>query len=242
MISLETLVQENQESLATLQEKLGYVFEDPRYLQKSLIHSSYAFEHKEKHVKDNETLEFLGDAVLDLTVGFALFKHFPEMTEGELTKLRATLVNESHLLLMANEVGLGEYLVLGKGEERSNGRRKSSILACAYEAVIGAIFLDNGYDAVTQFVESHFVPWFEKRKKTLLFADSKSALQEAFQEKYGEAPVYFLEKEEGPDHDKRFFVTVRFREKILAFGSAGSKKEAEQKAAAEALKDINSLL
>lgn len=242
MISLETLIQENQESLSSLQGKLGYVFNDPQLLQKSLIHSSYAFEQEEKHAKDNETLEFLGDAVLDLTVGFALFTHFPEMTEGELTKLRATLVNESHLLLMANEIGLGEYILLGKGEDRSNGRQKSSILASAYEAVVGAIFLDKGYDAVTQFVESHFVPWFEKRKKTLLFADSKSALQEVFQEKYGEAPGYFLEKEEGPDHDKRFFVTVRFHEKTLASGSAGSKKEAEQKAAAEALKDIDSLL
>lgn len=242
MITLDILIQENQQSLDALQKKLGYTFKDPRHLQRALIHSSFSFEQGETFAKDNETLEFLGDAVLDLTVGFALFKCFPDMTEGELTKLRAALVNESHLFLMADEVGLGEHLFLGKGEEQSKGRQKTSILANTYEAVVGAIFLDTGYDAVAQFVESHFVPWFDKRKKNLLFADSKSALQEAFQEKYGEAPAYFLEREEGPDHDKRFFVTVRFRDKVLASGSAGSKKEAEQKAAADALRNRDSFL
>jgi ribonuclease-3 len=149
--------------------------------------------------------------------------------------LRAALVNERHLATMAKELGLGEYLLLGKGEEAGCGREKSSILSCAYEAVMGAIFLDGGYEAASGCVLKYFTPWFEKRQQTMMLADAKSSLQELMQERYNEAPKYVLERSEGPDHAKTFFVTVRFRDEILGDGSAPSKKEAEQQAAAMAL-------
>jgi len=242
MDGLQTLTEQNRAGLSALEEKLGYKFRELNYLQNALIHRSYAFEQGRAVGRDNETLEFLGDAVLDLTVGYALFRHFPDMAEGELTKLRAALVNESHLALMARGIELGGHLLLGRGEERSGGREKPSILACAYEAVAGAIFLDGGYDAAARFVESHFPPYFVEQSRRLLASDPKSALQEALQAKYNETPVYVLEKEEGPDHAKLFHVTVRFRGAVLASGSASSKKEAEQQAAAAALLDIDKLL
>ena len=240
--SLQTLTDQNRAELTALERKLGYGFDKLHHLQNALIHRSYAFEQGSVPVGDNETLEFLGDAVLDLTVGHALFKHFPNMAEGELTKLRAALVNESHLAAMATEIGLGVHLLLGRGEDQSDGRQKPSILANGYEAVVGAIFLDGGYEAAAHFVEQHFAPWFAERSKSLLAADPKSALQEALQAKYNEQPVYVLEKQEGPDHDKQFYVTVRFRNAVLASGAARSKKEAEQQAAAAALQDVDKLL
>ncbi len=242
MNGLQALTEQNRAGLSALEEKLGYRFQQLHHLQNALIHRSYAFEQGKAVGLDNETLEFLGDAVLDLTVGYALFRHFPDMSEGELTKLRAALVNEGHLALMAREIELGGHLLFGRGEEMSRGRQKPSILASAYEAVAGAIFLDGGYDAAAQFVESHFSPYFVERSRSLLTADPKSALQEALQAKYNEPPVYMLEKEEGPDHAKFFHVTVRFRGTVLASGSASSKKEAEQQAAAAALLDLDKLL
>lgn len=241
MVTLDRLTAKNRERLASLEAKMGSGFVDLRYLQHALIHKSYAFEQKKGITKDNERLEFLGDAVLDLAVGVALFKYFPEMAEGELTKLRSALVNESHLRVMADEIDLGQYLLLGRGEEMTDGRQKASILADAYEAVIGAIFLDSGYEVATCFIEKHFTPWFKQHSSKLLVADAKSTLQEVYQEKYNEAPVYLLDKEEGPDHDKRFFVTVCFRGKTLGAGKDSSKKEAEQKAAAAAIRNMDDL-
>lgn len=238
-VTIESLVQQNREQLTRLEDGLGYRFNDPGQLQKALIHSSYAFEQGKSLKKDNETLEFLGDAVLDLTVGHELFQYFPEMREGDLTRLRAALVNERHLALMAREFALGDYLLLGKGEEAGNGREKPSILSCAFEAVVGAIFVDGGYEAAAGFVRVHFVPWFDERQRTIFLADAKSSLQERLQERFNEAPQYVLERSEGPDHDKTFFVTVRFRERILGNGSARSKKEAEQQAAAMALQQFD---
>ncbi len=239
-VTIDSLVHTNQADLVSLEERLCHSFADVSHLQKALIHSSFAFEHGKTLKKDNETLEFLGDAVLDLTVGYALFQHFPDMKEGELTKLRAALVNERHLAHMARKIDLGVCLLLGRGEEVSRGREKSSILACAYEAVVGAIFLDGGYGAATAFVEKHFVPYFAKSQETLLLADAKSSLQERLQEIFSEGPQYVVERDEGPDHDKTFYISVRFREQVLGQGSARSKKEAEQLAAAEAVKNFAS--
>lgn len=235
MEQLSTLIENNKSRLQELEEILGYSFRDPRLLQLALIHRSYAFEHDARQDVDNERLEFLGDAVLDLTIGYALFQKYPEMREGELTKLRAMLVNEAHLAVMAEHISLGRFLYLGKGEDSSNGRSKPSILSCSYEAVVGAIFHDGGYGAVSDFVQRHFVPRLDGRRAQLHLADAKSALQELTQEKYNEAPVYVLEKAEGPDHRKIFTVSVRFRGAVLAYGQATSKKEAEQKGAAAAL-------
>ncbi|HIJ90652.1 MAG: ribonuclease III [Desulfobulbaceae bacterium] len=232
------LVQTPQPDLHLLEEKLGYHFRDRTFLQKAMVHSSHAFEQGRQIQKDNETLEFLGDAVLDLTVGHALFRHFPEMREGDLTRLRAALVNERHLARMAKDLELGRYLLLGKGEETNRGREKASILSCAFEAVAGAIFLDGGYAAAAEFVERYFTPWFDDRQQTMFLADAKSSLQELLQERFNEGPSYVLERDEGPDHNKTFHVSVRFREEILGQGSARSKKEAEQEAAAMALRTL----
>ena len=235
-VTNNTLAQTPQPDLSLLEEKLGYHFRDRAHLHKAMIHSSHAFEQARQMQKDNETLEFLGDAVLDLTVGYALFRHFPEMREGDLTRLRAALVNERHLARMAKDLDLGRYLLLGKGEETNLGREKASILSCAFEAVAGAIFLDGGYPAAAEFVERHFTPWFDDRQQSMFLADAKSSLQELLQERFNEGPRYVLEGDEGPDHNKTFHVSVRFREEILGQGSARSKKEAEQEAAAMALR------
>jgi len=241
MTTLESLFIKNRDQLALFENKLGYVFKDILLLQKAFIHTSYAFEQGQDMQSDNETLEFLGDAVLDLTVGYALIKRFPALREGELTRLRAALVQESHLAVMAKDIGLGEHLLLGKGEDASRGREKSSILSCAFEAVMGSVFLDGGYEAARQVVDTLVVPYIDEKKEDMYLADSKSRLQEMIQEKHNEGPVYTLEKAEGPDHAKIFHVSVRFQDRILARGTARSKKEAEQQAAAEAIRSFASL-
>jgi ribonuclease-3 len=232
---LSSLIDNNKDQLNEIEKNLGYSFRDLGLLQLALIHRSFSFEHDGRQDTDNERLEFLGDAVLDLTIGHALFERYPAMREGQLTKLRAMLVNEGHLAEMAEKISLGRYLCLGKGEDASNGRSKPSILSCTYEAVIGAIFHEGGYGAAADFVSRHFVPCLEAQKDKMHLADAKSSLQELTQEKYNEAPVYVLENAEGPDHRKIFTVSVRFRSQVLAYGKATSKKEAEQQAAAEAL-------
>ena len=231
---IDSLVRINKEELSRLEKTLGYRFTDLRLLQTAVIHSSYAFEQGLEG-NNNERLEFLGDAVLDLVIGHILFHRYAKLHEGELTKLRASLVNEQHLAKMARDIDLGKYLALGKGEDSSQGRGKSSILSCAYEAVVGAVFEDGGYQAVVDCVTGFFVPDIEAKKEDLLIADAKSRLQEVLQEKYNEAPTYKIEAEEGPSHQKLFTVAVIFKAQTLATGQAGSKKEAEQRAAAAAL-------
>ena len=236
-MDIDSLVRINKEQLSTLEKTLGYRFTDLRLLQKALIHSSYAFEQAQGGI-DNENLEFIGDAVLDLIVGHVLYHRYVEMREGELTRLRSSLVNEQHLAKMARAINLGSYLSLGKGEDASHGRTKSSILSCAYEAIIGAIFEDGGYQTVCEVVERFFLPEIEGKKEELLLADAKSRLQEALQEIYNEAPTYRVDAEEGPSHQKIFTIAVCFREQVLGVGQAGSKKEAEQRAASVALDNL----
>jgi len=236
-MDIDSLVRINKEQLSNLEKTLGYRFTDLRLLQKALVHSSYAFEQSQGE-RNNEKLEFLGDAVLDLVIGHMLFHRYGKMREGELTRLRSSLVNEHHLAKMARELELGAYLMLGKGEDASQGRRKSSILSCAYEAVIGAVFEDGGYQIVSELIERFFLPELENKKEELLIADAKSRLQEVLQEKYNEAPTYEIDGEEGPSHKKIFTISVCFRDKVLGTGQAGSKKEAEQRAAAAALQEF----
>lgn len=227
------------QDLHLLEESLAYTFKDRHYLQKALVHSSYAFENGGGADEHYETLEFLGDAVLDLAVGFQLFKRFPDLNEGTLTKLRAGLVNETRLAEIARSLDLGHYLLLGKGEDASHGREKASILACAFEAVIGAVFLDGGFDAATGSVEKLFAEYYGPVSvETLLDLDAKSRLQEMAQERHGITPVYVTERAEGPDHNKIFTVSVHLKEKLLAMGTGRSKKDAEQKAAALAIKNL----
>lgn len=240
-MGIDSLVRKNKQELSALEQTLGYRFTDLRLLQRALTHASFAFEQALSG-QDNETLEFLGDAVLDLVVGYALFQRFPLMREGELTRLRASLVNETHLAVMARDVDLGRFLSLGKGEDATNGRNKSSILSCAYEAVVGAIFEDGGYETARDFVLRFFVPVFEVKREELLLADAKSRLQEVLQEQFNEAPSYRLDLEEGPSHQRMFTVSVIFRDIVLGSGSASSKKEAEQRAAAATLADYDRML
>jgi ribonuclease-3 len=231
---MDALTGSNKEMLAELEALLDYRFTDLRLLQKAMIHSSYAFEQAQAG-QDNQVFEFIGDAVLDLVIGHSLSKRYPEMKEGELTRFRASLVNESHLADMARNLDLGKYLCLGKGEDSSNGRNKSSIMSCAFEAVVGAIFEDSDYPTTAGLVERLFREAVKEKKEDLLLADAKSRLQELLQEKYNEAPTYRLDSEEGPSHKKRFSVSVLFGDTVLGTGTAGSKKEAEQRAAAAAL-------
>jgi len=199
-----------------------------------MVHSSYAFEQTQAG-KDNQVFEFVGDAVLDLVIGHLLTRQYPDMKEGELTRFRASLVNETHLADMARSLEMGRFLCLGKGEDASDGRNKSSILSCAFEAVVGAIFEDSDYPTVADLIERLFLNAIEEKKEHLLLADAKSRLQETLQDKFNKAPTYRLDSEEGPSHRKQFNVSVVFEGSVLGTGSAGSKKEAEQRAASAAL-------
>lgn len=232
--TLTALIQDHEEGLHELQERIGYQFRDLRLLQLSLIHSSFAFERLDDGCH-NETQEFLGDAVLDLTIGFILFSRFPKLREGKLTRIRSALVNEQGLAERAREIDLGKQLCLGKGEDASNGRDKSSILSCAYEALVGAVFLDGGYNQALAFVRRFFEPHIDRHQEQLVSADAKSALQELLQESHNEGPEYLLISEEGPAHARVFSITVAFRGHVLGSGQASSKKEAEQQAARMAL-------
>jgi ribonuclease III len=236
-MDLKELVRANKERLSELEKAMKYRFTDLRLLQKALVHSSYAFEQSQAG-SNNERLEFIGDAVLDLVVGHLLYKKYGKMREGELTRLRAALVNETHLAAMARQLDLGLYLCLGKGEDASQGRNKSSILSCAFEAVIGAVFEDAGYEVVAEIVFALFIPAIEDKKEEMLIADAKSRLQEKLQETHNEGPDYRLDKEEGPSHQKVFTISVLFQGEVLGCGEARSKKEAEQRAASAALKKL----
>ncbi len=235
--TLAALIQDNEEGLRSLQERIGYRFRDLELLQLALIHSSFAFERLDSG-RHNETLEFLGDAVLDLAVGYILFVRFPEMREGMLTRIRSALVNEHGLARMAREIDLGGFLLLGKGEDASHGRDKDSILSCAYEALTGALFLDGGYEEALVFVRRFFEPHINCQPALLGSADAKSALQELLQERFGGGPEYVLTDEEGPAHARRFSVRAVFQGTALGSGKASSKKEAEQRAARAALEQL----
>jgi ribonuclease-3 len=239
MNTIQQLTNDSKNRLQELEVLLGYEFADPVLLQQALIHSSFGFEQLQEG-KNNETLEFLGDAVLDLAVSDMLFKTYPGITEGELTKMRAELVKESTLAEMARTITLGNFLMLGKGEETSHGREKASILASAFEALTGAIYLDRGYERALKFVSSHFALLLPAKKEGMLVDDAKSHLQEKLQEQFNQAPTYRLDEEEGPAHAKKFTVSVIFMGEVLGIGTGSSKKVAEQKAAEAALDTIDS--
>jgi ribonuclease-3 len=235
MNALQQLMEDRSATLTALQNRLNYNFLDLSLLAKSLCHRSFTAESQGHDLQDNETLEFLGDAVLDLIVSSLLITTYPLMNEGELSKLRAALVNETHLAIMAKSLHLQECIFLGKGEVKNAGTQKSSILASTYEAVVGALFLDCGYDRVFSLIEQHFDKRIEPMRLLMRHADAKSLLQELTQQKHNETPTYTLEKTEGPDHDKTFTVSVSFLGTVLSTASAKSKKAAEQKAAEKAV-------
>jgi ribonuclease-3 len=238
MKSIQYLAHRNINRLKELEALLQHEFTDTGLLQQALVHSSYGFEQLEES-QNNETLEFIGDAVLDLGVSDMLFHQYPGIREGELTKMRAGLVKETTLARMAKKIKLGDFLMLGKGEEASHGRKKASILASTFEALVGAMYLDKGYEATLQFIITQFKPVLVQKRAGIFAEDPKSRLQERLQEQFNRAPTYHLEAEEGPDHAKKFTVSVRFLEKILGTGIGSSKKTAEQQAAENALKNID---
>lgn len=214
------------------QKIIGYKFNDERLLTQALIHSSYANEKHMKKYSDNERLEFLGDAVLELVSSEFLYQNYPELPEGDLTKLRASLVCEPTLADCTPQIRLGEFICLGKGEDMTGGRKRKSILSDALEAVIGAIYLDGGFTNAKEFVLKYILTDIEHKK---LFYDSKTILQEVVQGNYEEELNYRLIKEEGPDHDKSFSVEARIGEKVIGTGTGHTKKAAEQQAAYQAL-------
>ncbi|HEY1268158.1 MAG TPA: ribonuclease III [Candidatus Binatia bacterium] len=219
-----------ESNLASLQEKLGYSFSNREVLLRALTHVSYGRGQAGTH---NETLEFLGDAVLDLAVSDLLMRHFPEKSEGDLSKMRAGLVNSAALAEKALRLNLGDALRIGKGEERSGGRKKRSILAGVFEAVVGAVYWDGGYEPARRVIERYFDSEIGERK--LGHEDYKTRLQEISQMLFHEPPVYKLVGESGPDHEKRFMTEIFVGGKLLGRGEGPSKKQSEQQAAGMAL-------
>lgn len=219
--------------LSELSAKLHYEFTKPELLEEAFRHSSYVNEMVGSGLKDNERLEFLGDAVLDLAVSHILMELFREEKEGVLSKCRAAIVNEKVLWQLAKDLRLGEYLLLGKGEELSGGREKPSILANALEALIGALYLDGGFSKTKEILHRFFVPVLGRIDIEAILDDFKSVLQEFTQEAYKMRPEYVMIGESGPAHDKVFRVAVYVQGKLMAEGEGRSKKDAEQNAARE---------
>lgn len=225
-------IEKMTKSIQQLQDTIGYKFHNPVFLEVALTHSSYANEVKHQ-LKYNERQEFLGDAVLSIIVSDYLFNNYT-VPEGELTKLRAAIVCEKSLDVMANKIHLGEYLRLGRGEEMTGGRTRPSIIADAFEALIAAIYLDSGIESARAFVLP-FVTEMLEHEDSLSFKDYKTILQEIIQQNPEEKLVYKLVGEKGPDHDKRFVVDVMLNSNVIGKGEGRSKKNAEQMAAKEAL-------
>ena len=220
-------------NLEEFQGKIRYYFNDKELLIEALSHSSYANE-KRKGRNSNERLEFLGDSVLSIVVSQYLFEHFTHLPEGELTKIRASLVCEKSLYEFAKQIDLGEHILLGKGEENTGGRERVSILADAFEAVIAAVFLDGGLEAAKRHILK-FIPKDIDDRKPVSFSDHKTILQEIIQKNPEEKVEYKLVGQSGPDHNKAFKVQVRLNSNVIGTGIRRSKKEAEQMAAKEAL-------
>lgn len=219
-------------ALDGLEKEIGYVFNNKALLKQALTHSSYANEQKIRKNGDYERLEFLGDAVLELISSEFLFKEHPDMPEGKLTKLRSSLVCEPALAQCAKELDLGSYILLGKGEESTGGRYRESITSDVMEALIGALYLDGGFQVVREFILKYILSDIEKR---ILFYDSKTVLQEIIQTKPNQKLVYELIDEIGPDHNKEFVVEAHLNGKKIGFGQGKTKKAAEQQAAYEAI-------
>ncbi len=225
--------------LTDLEGILGHTFRNRSLLEESLTHRSLLNEILEEGRRDNERLEFLGDAVLGLIVAEWVMEAYPQETEGELTRLRAALVKEKKLAEVARGLKLGDFLYLGKGEERMEGRRKRSILADAFEAIVGAIYLDGGLEVVRDFVRRTFGTLLEEaRTDQRLLTDAKTRLQELMLALFRRSPIYEVAEERGPDHAKTFVILLRLNDRTLATGEGRSKKEAEQNAAEKFLKHL----
>jgi len=218
------------------QPKLGFKFKTDELLQQAMTHRSFAHEQKMPIEQSNERLEFLGDAVLGICIAEMLVRAFPQETEGALSKRRAALVNQKQLARIAEELEIGPSLKLGKGEEKTGGRTKRSILCDAFEAVIGAIYMDQGMVASQEYIEKVFGPLLPQSKHVETSRDYKTRLQEYFQSAFKKSPRYSVVSETGPDHSKTFEVKIEFNGETLALGKGSSKRDAEQDAASKAFK------
>lgn len=226
-------------NFADFEKKTKIVFSDKALLKQAFIHRSYINENPSEGLSHNERLEFLGDAVLELIVTDYLYKKYPTYTEGELTAIRSALVNAVIISEVASAVGMNGYLLLSRGEAKDSGKARQYILANTYEAYIGAVYLDQGYEAADRFVTESLLPHTEEIVNKKLWRDSKSLVQEKAQEFALVTPAYKVLHESGPDHDKHFTVGIFFGSSMIAEGKGKSKQEAEQKAAEAALKIKN---
>ncbi|OGZ34097.1 MAG: ribonuclease III [Candidatus Portnoybacteria bacterium RIFCSPLOWO2_12_FULL_39_9] len=222
--------------LSSLEQKLKIKFNNPDLLQQALVHRSYINENPDFHLDQNERLEFLGDAVLELVVTENLYRNYPN-PEGELTNWRAALVNAKMLAEIANRLEIDNYLLLSKGEAKDTGRARQYILANALEAMIGAMYLDQGYEITSQFIEREILKELPRILENQLYRDPKSRFQEMAQDRVGITPIYKVLKEQGPDHAKHFTVGVFLDKELVASGEGVSKQEAQEKAAQAGLKE-----
>jgi ribonuclease-3 len=221
------------------EKKTGIVFKDKDLLKQAFIHRSYINENPSSGIAHNERLEFLGDAVLELIVTDYLYNKYPSYTEGELTSIRSALVNAIIISEVASSVGMNDFLLLSKGENKDTGKARQYILANTYEAYVGAVYLDQGYDVVKEFIKKSLLHKTDEIVNKKLWRDAKSLVQERAQEFLNFTPAYKVLHEAGPDHDKHFTVGILFGTELIAEGKGKSKQEAEQKAAENALKVKN---
>jgi len=233
------MAKNNQKSFESFEEKIGFSFSNKNLLKQAFIHRSYLNENPSEELSHNERLEFLGDAVLELVITEYLYARYPEKDEGELTALRAALVNANSLSLVGSELGMDDYLLLSKGETKGAGRARHYIIANTFEALVGALYLDAGYNATRAFIEKFLIPQIDYIIKNRSWQDAKSLFQERAQDEDSITPSYNVLKEVGPDHDKLFTVGVYLGENKIAEGHGRSKQEAEQDAARNALTKKN---
>ena len=221
--------------ITEFEKKVGVAFKDKGLLTQAFIHRSYINENPKSKLSHNERLEFLGDAVLELVTTDYLYKKYPESPEGELTAYRSALVNAVIIAEIATELSMNDYLLLSKGEAKDTGKARQYILANTYEAFVGAVYLDQGYDAAERFIANSLLSRTDDIVNNKLWRDAKSLIQERAQEFVSITPAYKVLSESGPDHDKRFTVGLYLKNELVAEGKGKSKQEAEQKAASEAL-------
>lgn len=226
--------------LDLLEARIGYIFRDKTLLREALTHPTFVNEHKDLGLEDNQRLEFLGDSIVNTAITRHIFNLFPDAKEGELTKIRSTLVNEGTLSKVASFFDLGDFLYLGKGEDLNHGRQKSSILADVYEALVGAIFLDSSFDKTYEIIEKHFDSAFG-HIEDVYSLDYKSTFIEYCQRKYKCTPDIVLVDEIGPAHSKIFVIDVTVKGKVFGRGKGRNKKQASQMACREALKSLEDM-
>jgi len=231
-------MKKQMEKFNDIQSNIGIIFKNPELLETALTHRSYLNEHQGAKLENNERLEYLGDAVLELIISDYIFRKYTDKAEGELTSIRSAVVRTESLAEESRELGIGENLKMSKGERDSGGKNKDYLLANAYEAVLGAIYLDSGIEECIKFVNRTLVPKIDHIVENHLFIDPKTQAQEIIQARYKTTPTYVIVKEEGPDHDKKFTVALLINKKEKAQGQGTSKQKAEESAALAAIEKI----